>query len=251
YTSTNLTVDAEGRITAAANGSGGSAEPFNVTPDTHGTIPTGVGVGLNDEFEEASLDTGGTRYAGAEAWSWVNQNGAAAVLTAGGLVMSCDPPASGDNNNIILQPMSASTWTMQIKYGVTHGNSDNGSYCFIAHNSANGRYTKFGVYNPGNFQPLVQQLINPTLYNANPLIGGVVFPGLGGEMSWLYLQVVNDGTSLYYSWSLTGLAGSFIQVYSETLSSWLAGVTDVGLCVNQNGGSGPPSMLVDWFRRIA
>src|ERR1700677_2994473 len=33
------------------NSSGGAAEPFNVTPDTHPAIPTGVGLGPNDEFE--------------------------------------------------------------------------------------------------------------------------------------------------------------------------------------------------------
>lgn len=245
-----VTSGGAGIADVAVSGGGGS-NPFNATPDTHGSTPTGVGVGLNDEFEGAALDTAGTRYAGAAAWSWVNQNSAAATLADGGLLMACDPAASGDNNNIILQPIAASTWTLRTKFAIHNGNGGNGSYGLIAHNSANGKYLKFGIYNPGSFQPLVQQLNSPTSSGANTLIGGVQFPALGGEMEWMYLELSSDGASFFYSWSATGLAGTYVLLHTETLSFWIGAVTDLGLCVNQNSGSGPPVMLVDWFRQVA
>jgi hypothetical protein len=60
---------------------GGVAELFNVTPDTHGAgVPAFL---ANDEFEGASLDVGGTRFAGATSWAWVNQVSATASLNNG------------------------------------------------------------------------------------------------------------------------------------------------------------------------
>lgn len=247
-----VTSGGAGIADVAISGGGGGSGPFNVTPDTHGPIPTGVGVGLNDEFEGAALDTAGTRYAGATAWTWTNQNSATAVLSAGSVIMTCDPAATGDNNNILLQPIAASTWTVRMKYAISHGNSGNGSYGLVVHNSGNGLYLKFGVYNPSNYQPIVQQLNTPTSAGSNVLIGGITFPDLSNEMEWLYLEVSCDGTSLFYSWSLTGLTGSYVLLHSETLASWMGAVTDVGLCVNQNSASGAtPVMLVDWFRQVA
>jgi hypothetical protein len=81
-------------------------------------------------------------------------------------------------------------------------------------------------------------------YNSCPL--GIV------PFAPVYLEIENDGTSLYFRCSDTGVDGSFLQVFTQALSTWVTAVDTIGLMCNVNATGGAGSIGVfDWFRRMA
>lgn len=225
---------------------GGSAEPFNVTPDTHGTIPTGVGLGPNDEHESGStIDTAGTRYAGATAWSWLNQSTTVSTIAAGSNIFSV---IADGTNHAVIQPAPATPWEITAKVAIGGPGSGLGTgpglivvhsggaqYVFL-NETANGPFACYKFNNPTSF--------NSTLFNNTSL-------SLGQPLTaqWVYMRIQNDGTNLHFLASPTGIPGSYQLFASDALSSFIGSVTDYGEVFNNNvvGGIG----AFDYFRRTA
>lgn len=234
--------------TLAITGSGGSS-PFNVTPDTHGTIPTGVGVGPNDEFEGSSLDTAGTRYSGATAWTWVNQNSATAALAQGAVEFSASPNGSTDVN-FFVQVLPSGNCSYVCKYIALCENSGNFSGLLL-YESGTGKLLEFGIFNNGGVLDLITA--NGTISGLSIVTSANITPvfllGAAHESLPLYLEVVIAGSNLTFSFSLSGLPGTFIGFATYALTSYFTTAPDrIGLG-GESQGSGLGVGLFDWFRR--
>ena len=243
-------------IADVAISGGGGATPYNVTPDTHGSgVPAFV---ADDEFEGAALDTAGTRFIGAKAWTKRNFTGAAsAVLERGALFLTGDATVSANENYITQACSAAGTWTYEAKFLMFNGTNGahNSSIGMVLGNSANGHLLKFGFYwnGAGSVPLLVQQLTSPTSVSSNPYIANNV-PSkqwISPTTEWVYVRAFYDGTNLKYYISEYGYPDTFAFLYQEAPGASLGAVPDlIGLTVNSDTGS-PVTMIAEYFRQVA
>jgi hypothetical protein len=295
YTNTNLTVNSRGIITAAASGTsgggsltvtdgthtvtgtttltfsgatvsgtspnatatisgGGGSSPFNVTPDTHGTgVPAFV---ADDEFEGASLDTAGTRFAGATAWTLLNQTGSAAVTLAEGAVAITTDTTSGTNYFGITQPVSANpTWAYVAKIATSNLTSGSTASSFGLLVIGSSGLTSLGCYCPGStINAYAQHLSSPTGFISNPLLGSAVLGFYSlisvGKSEFVYFKVTFDGTNIVSWVSLTGYPSDWVQAYTETAASFVGTITRVGVAANAGSAAAPLTMFLDYWRQV-
>lgn len=234
--------------TLAISGGGGGSSQFNVTPDTHGSAPTGVGVGPNDEFEFGSvLDTTGARYASATGWTAHNQNNTVIALANGALVFSASN--SGVNDEcMITQPivnptaafsfvtkqgaMAGDTGSNQVfsGVGVVLGSTGQGYYF--------GRYTNL----PGNLLVLTQ----------NTYAGAGVAAPYDASFANLnqfddcWLMISYNGTTLSFSASLDG------NIYETVFTATASGFDSAGLHIGASGqiSAWNAQVTYDYLRRL-
>jgi hypothetical protein len=230
---------------------------FNITPDSHAVTPANV---ANDEFESgASIDLTGARFAGATPWTWLNQLNATAPVAQGAVVLNGGNVAT-DSINAVLQPVAGSTWTYQAKFALNNvAGAAGGAAGLIVQNAANGHLLELGVYNPavGDVEAslIVKRYTNPTTVSASEITTGPL-PGntlqARGASAWVYLQMLFDGVNIDYAVSLTGVPGTYQQVYTETAAAFLgAAPTNVGLMVNSQSATVAAQGIFDWFRKVA
>ena len=239
-----------------AGSGGGSSEPFNVTVDTHGTgVPAFV---ANDEFEGASLDTAGTRFTGATAWTWQQQGSSTATLTEGSLVMSGQLVAG--TISAIEQPLpGGSSWTYQGRASWQGGNPGGSVQPFAGFHlreSSSGDVTGFGFIanNPGQIVLLTGTLAGGYAAIAVQTTYPYIASGSAGHLSlpWFYYQIALASGTLTYSISQTGLPGSWITMASRAVTTDFSTAPDhIGFAVRANNGSDTPTAYVDWFRQVA
>lgn len=239
---------------AAPSGGGGSS-PYNVTPDTHANAPTGVGVGPNDEFEGGSLDTTGSRYSGATAWSWVNQGGASVSFNNGAIIFS-GASYAGDNLRSILQPISGSAWRFRWKPNLFWtGNPI--VLVFVARESSSSRSIAPGyLINPGPtpYTWVTYWANDSTLTNYVNLTNvPSLFNSTVNQFGPYYFEAELSSGSIIFRISSTGYDGTFTQIGSISLSTNSMSVVDqVGLGIDVGSGfTGGIVGTVDWFRRMA
>jgi hypothetical protein len=240
----------------SGGGGGGGSNPYNVTPDTHASgIPSFLG---NDEFEGATLDTTGSRFTGALAWTKRNFTGvASATLEEGALFLKGDTVISANENYITQTASVAGTWTYETKLLMLNGTvtAHNSSCGLVMGNSANGHLLKFGFYwnGVGNVPLLVQQLSSPTVVTGNPYIANSV-PAkswLSNITEWVYIRAQYDGTNLKYYISEIGYPDSFVFLYQETPGTSLGAVPNwIGLTINSDTGTSA-TLIAEYFRQVA
>lgn len=229
---------------------------FNITPDTHPTPPTGVGVGPNDEFEVGSIvDTAGTRYAGATAWTAFGLSTGSAVVTNGAAVFL---PALIATRNFggWSQPVAGATFTYQAKIKVQSVISATGSGIFFA--TASGAAGKIMWVGFGNNTFIMQKLTNNTTFSVNASTAGAWTTAINLNATatavspWIYFQLTYDGTNIKSAISDTGYPGTFAIYFSETAATFLGGApTLVGFGADNESVTTQQIMQVDWFRRTA
>jgi hypothetical protein len=241
----------------AATGGGGSGggtiivSEGNLNPDFHPIAAQPS----NDEFEGASLDTTGNRFSGATPWAWLNQGTATATLAQGSLVLQA-PLSATLNIRAIIQSVVTSPWTYQAKMGLVNANTL-GYGGFILYNSGTGKaiiFVQQGINGANTEGTLaVYRMTNVTTFSATVATVASMFNPTN-EFSELptspYWRIDYNGTTFTFSISSTGVDGTWVQVTTEALATFLGAITHIGLCADPDSNAGPAVALVcDWFRR--
>jgi len=233
----------QGQNTQAAAATPSAAA--NITPDTHPSIPTAN----DDEFESGtSIDLTGARRAGATAWTWANQGTATALVSEGSMVLTGQNVA-GISHNIVSQPVAGATWAYTCKMSAANyaGTSEAGMVVL----NGTGGFLTFNIYtNSGSAAFVIQSFNSPTSFAGGTLVGSGTVPGGGAYMSPGYLQIAFDGTNLIFSFSPSGVPGTFATVLSQAAASFLGTPTRIGLNIDSTG-SGNLTAAFDWFRKTA
>jgi hypothetical protein len=256
YTNSNITVGADGRLTAASNGSGGGGGgSANLTIDSHPSTPSGVGLGPNDEFERGAgtaIDTTGGRYSGATAWTAFNIGTGTAVESGAGCLAFTAPVVAGVNYSGYTQPVPASgNYSYLLKIACAGLTTNQLVGLLVATSSGpSGNLYLFGT---ASNTCISQRATNSTTFSSNTgsLTGS---PGLGspGIMPMLYYRFDwNASTSAFLvTVSFSGDNGSFFLLQSELASTFLGTPALIGFGA-ENQSSAHAIASVDFFRRIA
>jgi hypothetical protein len=241
--------------TISSTGGGGSASS-NVTPDTHPATPTGVGLGPNDEFEGASLDTTGTRYPGATAWTWYNQHGATVTLVQGAAQMVSSIQAAAEIN-MIGQPIPGGTGATTGEWIAKANQWWQGQFnncSLVLYESGTGKAIRLTVYDNGG-----SPSYDATEYNSLTSQGGSLGSGniTGAEftlnaLATMYFRVRIVGSNYEWSISRTGYIGSFVVLATFAKNAFLTTAANViGLGVSGQNASFPETVYWDWFRQVS
>lgn len=239
-----VTSGGSGIADVAIAGGGGSGGPFNVTADTHTSTPTFV---ANDEFEAGTtIDTAGTRFSGATPWTAFNATGLSTSVADGALLLINNSNSSALSAGYS-QPLVGTTWAYACKMAVfdSAGSPLTGIAVSTA-SGASGNISVLGVSSGTGF--VVQHLTNATSFSANAFVGGTAPNpiGLSNSTAYVYLKIFFDGTNINYQVSVTGIAGSYITIFSETPGAFIGTPALVSLSI------GSPVVgrgVYDWFRK--
>jgi hypothetical protein len=206
--------------------SGGTAA--NITPDTHPASPTI----WDDEFEfGSSVDTSGSRFSGAQAWTGYTANTITSVVSQGALesVTQGTSTAAGAGYGY---PVPSGNWTF-----VWRGRLP----AFQVFNLSSWKDYYFGTTGSGNNFAIQHETRNWST-------GSYSFGGSDATFSTngtpAYFMLAWNGTNLVFSWSQSGYTTDFTTVLSVPASSFIITPDHIGF-----GSAG--NAAVDWIRRTA
>lgn len=232
------------------------ASTGNITADTHSGIPTGVGLGPNDEFEiGATIDIGGTRYSGATAWTAFNLGTGSTAISEGSLVFA-PQVGSGVNYSGYTQPVpSTGNWTYVMKVSAAQVTSNQLIGMLLATVAGpSGHLYLFGI---SLNSVTAQRATNSSTFSSNPAVGVIQgFIGTAGSTAgstiYFYLQISWDsGTNtVTMSVSGSGIPGTFSVIISEPAATFLGTPAFIGVGA-ENQATANALAVVDWFRRTA
>lgn len=210
----------------------GSAD--NVTPDTHPSAPTAY----DDEFEGAAISA---------AWT--------AHLASGVYTLAQGSAVQTNNTGSILfiQAMPSAPWEFTIRTINPIGVANSSCWALLALNSSSGNAVGSFLFTGDGNAYIQRGTFNTTTwvytFVSNPVNGLATYLS---KYQWLYIKMALDagGTTLTFSVSVSGLPGTFLQLGTETVATFLSSITHVG-CAASVGGTSISGGAIDWFRRTA
>lgn len=236
---------------------------FNITPDTHqaGVQPFVA----NDEFEEAALDTGGTRFAGALPWSTVNFAGTptpTALIDKGALIFTTDANGAVPTRfpRYVLQNVAAgAAWRYRAKmrFSLPPGSGASATAVQLCiYSSVSNASVGIGFFNNGSLfvaqinYPSFTTIALPAFTGASFAFNPLITADLQGDF---YFELELSAGTLITRYSPTGYDSDFVQLFSPlTVATYFATPPDmIGFMAECCGVATPARITADWFRRMA
>lgn len=206
----------------------------------------------DDEFSTGStIDTAGTRFSGANAWTLYESAGGnvgSEVNTGAGIIWLT---VSGSNSiQGFYQALAAGNFKYRMKLSIEGANSTNNYGGFFLHDSVGGKleafYLRPHVPSTANLVALEKgRWTNQTTFDATGLVRDIVLsPGFS-----IYLEIERSSTTLTYRYSATGRR--FIQFTTNSETAHMANSPNrIGIFYNTSTTNGP-HITVEWFRKVA
>lgn len=223
---------------APSGGSGGGAFVYPIDK------PPASADAADDEFADSSFDTA--------LWTWRNQGAATATQDGDGWLKLLAPASATTSHRIIEQPVAAATWKFRTKLVLGFASEVNFAYAgFVVVNNTSGRLLFCGLIYNGGYMPIMQRWTSATEFSANVATSNTDL--MYSRIPW-YLEVENNATNIIFRISPTGFDGTFRQLASDPIASFLTAaggsVDRIGLTVNSQNNAIAIGNY-DWFRRIS
>lgn len=183
YTNTNLTVDPQGRITAAANGSGGGGS----TGEASLTPPI-----LTD-------------------YTWVNQGSATANDAGNGIYLNA-PDSGSVQIRSLMRAVAAGDFDVKMRVKGLTSNAGTPAFGLVCYNSTSGRYLVLSWQTNADSQ-YFQRWSSATAFSANL----TTFGNGRGQVNWLRCTRVGGNITMYVS--LDGL--NWISLGTDTEAAYI------------------------------
>ena len=214
YTLASITVNAQGLVTAASNG---SASGGGLWSGSLSTKPTSANTGLTN---------------------WLNQGGASVADSANGISITA-PTSTGDNLRVRYKAAPGSTpYSFKALVGLTC-NPANFSLAGIGWHDGTKLQVIDLVYSTG-WKIEVTSWTNVTTFST----GNFASTAIMGNPIWLRIR--DDGTNVTWGWSISGDDNDFITLFSVAKASGFlgaSGYSNVLFFCDRNGTSPASSAI--------
>lgn len=198
YTNANITVDAQGRLTAAANGSGGGGATGE------GTLTAPL----------------------LSAYTWINQGTATAVDNGNGISLTAPNPG-GTQVRALAKTMAAGDFDVKMRMKGSTNGAATPAFGLFMQNNASGKLLLI-AYEPSANNLYFQRWTNVTTFSA-----GLVTRAINPSFNWF--RATRVGTTITAYWSLDGL--DWKSLGTDTEGAFSGTIDRVGFSANVNNTS--------------
>lgn len=207
--------------------------PSTVSPDTPPTTPDP----MDDEGNGSST-----------VWSWNNQGGMVTSSVNGNRILMA--PAGDASWHHLYQSLPATpNWEFRAKMsGLFPTNIFHAM--MSVRNSSTEDFIAFGrSYAGAYFAPLIETWTSNTAFNGNSVLFNSYWEPMQNPY---YVSIQYSAPNLTFLWSGTGEVGTFVNMLTQSTSSFIgAGMDQICLSLYVNDGSVPGTASLHWFRRIS